>query len=231
MTPHEKVTLTIVAGLPGSGKSHWLESRCPTGGAAIGFSDVKYGPNDSEYQIPWVVKVLKSGNSCYVDDVSFCFENNSQQCEKNRCNFIEKVKREYEKEKEYEKRFTENILIKYVCFKIDIQNCFFNLIGDEVKGKGDWRSRHVAFVNHLASPYCFPNDTEEMEVVTKYDKVKSFYEKHLLTEENGVAEMKEILNSKEFPIKFLQDINKRNNLISSIDAFKNKAKEELNGIV
>jgi len=135
-------TLTIVIGLPGSGKTHYCKELCASSGKR--FSDVIKN-NESLF----VVKELMSGNDCCVDDVAFCFQTK-------RDDFLDDVR----------KQCQSSPKVSFVYFAFEPLKCLINVVGDAVAEKHEWQGRFNAFQNQLKLKciYDIPDGIECKEV-------------------------------------------------------------------
>lgn len=141
--------VTVIVGLPGSGKSH-LCKKLEAGGATT-FGDVCH-PNKKVHPggLDVVVAALSAGTDCVIEDVSFCV------ADKRECLagwLSERV---------------INLEFEWIFFENDRQKCLVNIVDDFLyKGRMDLAERINAY-NHLYSRYEIPTDSTTAGVVCRY---------------------------------------------------------------
>jgi hypothetical protein len=138
-------TLTVIVGLPGSGKSALIRSEFPAGSVAKCVEDFHERSLDNSHTVTSsqyyreVLGHLRGGRDCVIADIAFT---DASQREAIRCAFQADV---------------PGVVISWIYFKNDPRQCMTNVLGDT--SRGDWLARAGGIV-HWSPRYSYPDGAD-----------------------------------------------------------------------
>lgn len=141
--------LTIVVGLPGSGKTHYL--RTESTGCPKVFDDFLARDRYSDGGLFAVLSALRDGGDCVIDEAGFCDQGQ-------RDGFVRCIRRLF-----------PGLEIEMVYFAPDVGACLRNLLGDYLAGRRtDHYASRVEWCLKYARVYRIPDGFEARPVPDLY---------------------------------------------------------------
>lgn len=142
--------LTLIVGLPGSGKSHYATTRLRD---VEYFHDIRHPAyaNDDSRNVHGVINWLLEGGDCVAEDVSFCVPEAREE-------LLAEIRER-----------VPGVEIEVIYFARSVENCLINMLGDfHTKGKSPNFFNRIHAFCHLVDRYKIPDQAAQEPVVTPY---------------------------------------------------------------